>query len=399
MRTKAAFTVFPRTLRTGRVVFYYQCYDKDGRRIGAHSTGQVKKTLAVAYCMELYRAGKLVPVPRAPTFGEYAKDWWTDKCLYLQWRRLRTEIVEATIKKNRGDLVHYLVPYFGKMPLDRITAADIEGWLVFLRGTKNMAGRLFKESTINKLLDCLRVMLNEAVRRGLIPVSPAEKVSDLKEEAKHVEIFKLDEARRLFPAEWGRIWESYVFYALNKLAAYTGMRIGELLGLRGGCVCDNYVHVAGQYTQAGRFEATKTKTCRDIPITPIIRAELEELIARNGAGYVFSEDGGATPVNRMRVKLAYDGALAKIGIDEGERRRRGLSMHAWRHFLNTRLRMANVPDSKVQEITGHNSQKMTEHYTHFDSREFEEVREVQARMLGGQEAGGDGAAADGSGTI
>jgi integrase len=194
----------------------------------------------------------------------------------------------------------------------------------------------------------------------------------------------------LFPAEWGQVWEGYVFYALNMLAAFTGMRIGELLGLRGGCVCDRYIHVAGQYTTRGVFARTKTKKTRDIPITAMIRAELEELIQRNGEGYVFSEDGGETPVSRWRVQDMLRKALAKIGVDEVERERRGLTMHAWRHFLNTYLRMANVPDSKVQEITGHRSQGMTEHYTHFDAREFEEVREVQARMLGGGEVPADG---------
>jgi len=45
------------------------------------------------------------------------------------------------------------------------------------------------------------------------------------------------------------------------------------------------------------------------------------------------------------------------------------------------LRMSNVVDSKVQKVTGHRSQRMTEHYTHFDTRQFTEVREVQAKLL------------------
>jgi hypothetical protein len=43
--------------------------------------------------------------------------------------------------------------------------------------------------------------------------------------------------------------------------------------------------------------------------------------------------------------------------------------------------MANIPDSKVQSVTGHLTQKQTEHYTHFDTRQFAEVREVQTTLL------------------
>ena len=61
--------------------------------------------------------------------------------------------------------------------------------------------------------------------------------------------------------------------------------------------------------------------------------------------------------------------------------KRNLSFHAWRHFFNTLLRMSNVADSKVQSITGHRSLSMTDHYTHFDTRKFTEVRNVQAELL------------------
>jgi site-specific recombinase XerC len=56
-------------------------------------------------------------------------------------------------------------------------------------------------------------------------------------------------------------------------------------------------------------------------------------------------------------------------------------MHSWRHFFNTTLQMANVALSKVQSVTGHKSDRMTEWYTHFDAKEFAEVRGVQEALL------------------
>jgi hypothetical protein len=43
--------------------------------------------------------------------------------------------------------------------------------------------------------------------------------------------------------------------------------------------------------------------------------------------------------------------------------------------------MSNVADSKVQSVTGHRSMRMTEHYTHFDTRQFTEIRDVQTELL------------------
>ena len=50
-------------------------------------------------------------------------------------------------------------------------------------------------------------------------------------------------------------------------------------------------------------------------------------------------------------------------------------------YLNTLLRMSNVADSKVQKVTGHLTMKMTEKYTHFDTRQFTEVMDVQTELL------------------
>jgi integrase len=56
-------------------------------------------------------------------------------------------------------------------------------------------------------------------------------------------------------------------------------------------------------------------------------------------------------------------------------------MHGWRHFLNTTLLMANIPDAKVMSVTGHASRKMKERYTHFDNTKMTDVIAVQERLL------------------
>jgi integrase len=112
-----------------------------------------------------------------------------------------------------------------------------------------------------------------------------------------------------------------------------------------------------------------------------MRSELEELIRINGEGYIFSENGGESPIAAEKIARQYVLALKRIGITHEEKMRRRLSFHSWRHFFNTMLRLSDVADSKVQSVTGHRSMKMTDHYTHFDTRQFNEIRDVQEILL------------------
>lgn len=176
----------------------------------------------------------------------------------------------------------------------------------------------------------------------------------------------------------------------NFLAACTGMRIGEVLGLRGEFVFADFIRVQGQYGPSG-YGPTKTRTSRNIPLTPAIMGGLRRLAEINGNGYLFSTDGGAKPITRYYFTKYLATALEEIGIDADEKKRRNLTPHAWRYFLNTNLRARGVADAKVQSITGHKSQSMTERYTQFYTEEFTEVRAIQDTLLlpEGQEAGTD----------
>lgn len=385
MRIKETYTVYKRTMPSGRTVYYYQCYDDDGHRVCAHSTGQRTKTAARNYCNELLRAGKLRPdMRKSPTFGEFAEGWWVwDTCPYLKKRRLRREITQTYARCARSKLQNNILPYFANKRLDRITEAEIDTWLVSLteRGMQN--------TTANACINILITMLNEAVRQKLIKVNPATLVLKLKDDTRKIEILKPDEVRRIFPADWRTVWDSYIPYLANKLAACTGLRFGEVMGLRGEFVHEDYIEVVGQFTRDVGYHDTKTHESRNVPISVVIQQDLAELKRINGNGFLFSANGGKSPLARNTVYRELYAAFERIGIGESERKRRNITFHGWRHFFNTTLRMANVADSKVMSVTGHKSHGMTEHYTHFDTAQFTEVRLVQESLLISEEPSED----------
>jgi integrase len=140
------------------------------------------------------------------------------------------------------------------------------------------------------------------------------------------------------------------------------MRIGEILGLRGEYLFYKYIYICGQYGEKDYKPYTKNKENRNVALIPEIIALLRWF--ENGNSYVFSLTGGTVPVTQTYVRNAFHTVLNKIGINEAEIKRRELTIHSWRHFLNTELLKQGFTISQVQGVTGHKSVGMTELYNH-----------------------------------
>ena len=376
MRYKEPFTIYPRKLKTV-TVYYYQCYDSNGKRICGHSTGQRTKTAARNYCMELYRSGKLIPENKPVCFADFAGGWWDpEKCRYLEWRQVQNPLSPSTIDHYKINLKLHILPYFGKFKLGVITQELIQNWIM------DLSRKGYNNSSINIKIATLKIMLKEAVRLKLIPSNPAEKIKKLTAQNREVQILSAEEVQKLFPANWKEIWDSWEVYIFNKLAACTGMRLSEITGLQCEYVFSDHIHVCLQYSQKYGMRPLKTKDSRNIPITENIYNELLTLM-KESSGFIFSDSDGKFPLTRNRIYRETGTAFDRIGMDIEERRKRRITIHHWRHFLNTALLMANVHTLKVQKVTGHKSLSMTKHYAHFDSRDFTEVLDVQNNLLSG----------------
>jgi integrase len=391
MRIRESFVLYKRRLSSGKVVFYYRTYDAQGQRLCGHSTGQTTKTGAREVCMKLLREGKLIPDKQdkviIPTFRKFAEGWWDfDTCAYLQSRKGRRVISKSYAATGKAAMNNWLIPEFGDKRLDTITDFEIDQWLTGFTNQTHLANdgktvKHFKSGTANVALAFLRVMLDFAVKQKLLKYNPCAQVEKLKiQDRKVIKILTPLEVKALFPENWETVWDSHLHYMLNKLAACTGMRIGELLGLRGEFVFDNYIDVCGQYNRFG-YGDTKTHKARNIPLPSGLVKDLNLLKQENGDGYLFSTNGGKKPILREFVSTAFYKALERIGIDEKQRQERNITMHGWRHFFNTTLLMANVGESKVRSVTGHSSEAMTKRYTHFDTTQFTEVLAVQENLL------------------
>jgi integrase len=392
MKIHGHFTLFMRKLPRGKKVVYYYAYEND-RRVGPWSTGEKTLTAARNRCGDLYREGKLIPGKTKPlTFGEFARGFWESGSPYLENQEGRADITPSYIDNCKKMTANQILPFFADWPLEKITYRDINRWLLgFRKREVTVDGRketkAYKNTYANTVLGTLNTMLAWAVEQELLKVNPCARVKRLKNDRKKIEIITVGEVRKLFPKNWKTVWgDKEAAHVANRLASLTGMRAGEIMGLRGEYVFDDYIYVCGSYGEYG-YGPTKTKETRFIPLIPEMIALLRKLMEKNGKGYVFSLDGGAKPVCRKYFYDEFHRALKRTGIGQEEITRRGLSIHSWRHFLNTELQMQGLSLQQVQAVTGHKSDQMSEIYSHFDARQLSAVMEAQRVITGGKKPG------------
>jgi integrase len=345
--------------------------------MAGRSTGKTTKTAARVLVNKLLKAGALLPNKDVvPTFGEYAQGWWDwENCEYLKKRRKRANLTRSYsdhMKRNLDKVIH---PHFKDMRMNEISPAVIEGFLDCLIKLK------YKNTTINGYYGTFKTMMIEAVERGVISADPTAKVERLINDRDEIKIITPLEFKKLFVNDWRRVWEgNFIACTVNKLAALSGMRVSEILGLKGSCLFDDHIFVCMQHDNYG-YRPTKTKDKHNIPLPASLIEDLKALKGTSGDGFLFSLDGGGRPVCRKTVLMCLRKALINIGITSAEIKERNLHIHAWRHFFNTEMLKGGMTTEQAQAITTHKSERMTERYTHFDPLEFVKAKEIQEALL------------------
>jgi len=371
MRAKEPFTLYKRKL-ADRPVFYYVVYDEQGQR-KKFSTGCTTKSQALAYTMELYKSGSLIPekkeLPAALTFGECARGWWTPDCEYVRAEALRgRKLTEQYINTNKRLMDLYILPTFKSSVLAEITSARIETWQRYLIEKKKLSPK-----SANNILSIFSVILEEARRQGHLQANPAREVRSLANNSKQRGILSFEEARDLLTNL--SYWDNPVAYTASLLAACTGMRSGEIRALRPCDLRDGYIHVEHSVDLKGALKCTKTGDTRDLPLPRSLMEALGNLAMHAGKqGRIFSVAG--VPMGSYAIRDSLYRALAAKGIKEEEREKRNITFHSWRHFLNSQLLANGVNEAKTRKITGHSTAAMTEHYAHFLVDDFADVLKI-----------------------
>lgn len=190
--------------------------DANGRRRQVTKGGFASRKDAVAAldrCLDDLRGG--IDVETRLTVGEYLESWLASK------RSLRP----STAKSYRYHIRLYLNPLLGHVRLRELRAHQVDVLIDEL--SKTRGARVLSSATVRRIYSTLRVALNDAVRRRLIPYNPAEHVDLPTERRAPVTVWTSEQVAQFLSASRNdRLYPAY------HLVVMSGMRRGEVCGLR-----------------------------------------------------------------------------------------------------------------------------------------------------------------------
>jgi len=271
--------------------------------------------------------------------------------------------------------------HFGENTLlANIRYVDIETYHSALRKTLTAHGTIRKDSTVNREMSCHHHIFTKAVEWDMIERNPFDKGKSLhlKENNQRLRFLSQEEIDRLLP-ECHKYLRRVVECAIN-----TGMRRGEILGLKWSDIRNGQI-----YLQAS---VTKTKEARQVPVNDDLATLFKEIRKEQQlrSEYIFTyrkneEKGPETtrlttvgkPVESM--KTAFNAALRRAGIED-------FRFHDLRHTFASHFIMRGGTLKELQEILGHKTIQMTMRYAHLS----QEHKKKAVNLLNGLTASKEG---------
>ena len=363
---KKPYSLWKRRLDSGRFVYYVRFRLENGAWSTAKSSGQTKKTTAEAWAIEYLKSGQIITKANV-RFKEFADGFFDWEGAYVQSLILRGRGIGRRHAENQNATIqNHLIPAFGDLKLSRIDSDGIEELVISLSAAGKSPG------TINKVLITLRTILQHAYKKKYIQRLPIIEMVPSRQQDRG--ILSVEEVKAFFAQEW----DDKRYYAFNLIAATTGMRMGEIRALQRKAVFDDYIEVSVSWEKGHGLKCTKTGRSRYVPIPQRAKTALDEVMLmtpfKEPDDFIFVGRKREAPLDTHIIQLNYYKALKGIGIDKEARQARNITFHSWRHFFNSLLINSRVPIPKVQTITGHSTDRMTENYFHAD--EYSDVLKV-----------------------
>ncbi|MEU4769115.1 site-specific integrase [Actinosynnema sp. NPDC023794] len=270
------------------------------------------------------------------------------------------DVSATTWAKYDSHLRNHVLPRFGDVPLKEISRIAVKGWVKTLR-------RSLAERTVGDVVTLLSMLLGEAVDEGLIGANPCRRLrvnTGDHEERPHASSWQVRAmAQRCSPAD----------AVLVVTAAYTGLRWGELAGLRWGRVdmARGVITIdpdrGALHEVGGRLELGPPKSkagVRTVHLPPFLVDLLTEHRAGRMQDHVFTGlDGGLLRRSNFRRRVWLP-LVNGDPIQGWAPIHPGLHFHDLRHTHKTWLIEDGVPEILQCKRLGHRMAGVRGTYSH-----------------------------------
>jgi len=280
---------------------------------------------------------------------EIAADEW------IAWGIRERDWKPSSLSDYRSILNAHLLPAFRGKRLEKIDADQIEQWRDELVDERDLSRR-----TANKMLIVLGAIFERAVKTHGLLRNPVREVPKfrIRYDPNAYDFFSPDEIEQLSKAA-----ASPQDRAIYRTAAFTGLRMGELIALRWGDVdfTGEALHVYNSYS-LGTLTAPKSGLTRTVPMADRVQRLLKahrKTVANGRDQLVFSGERGEY-LDGSALRRRYKKALEDAKL-------RKLRFHDLRHtFGSFAIDQASIV--QVQAWMGHADVQTTMKYMHHRSR-------------------------------
>jgi integrase len=236
-------------------------------------------------------------------------------------------------RKSDYPALKHLKKHFAGKYMHEITPKDIEQY-------KAERIKEVSRATVNRALNVLSSLYNRAIEWGKAVDNPMAKVRLFKVPEKRIRYLEKEQINRLLTCCCEHLKPIVV------VALHTGMRKGEILGLkwRDIDIQTGIIHL---------FD-TKNGEKREVPMNDMVRRTIIRVLKNPESQYVFCNKNGKPYTD---VRKSFYTALKKSDIVN-------FRFHDLRHTFASQLVMSGIDLNTVRELLGHKSIEMTLRYSH-----------------------------------
>ena len=279
----------------------------------------------------------------------------------------------STIEAVRSALRVHLIPQFGDRPLDRIDVRAVERFIAAERREGSAP------KSIRNYLGVLHSIFELAIEKGWARENPVKRAAKPEDDGNpEIRFLTIEEVEAVLLAVPDDVLGS-IEATLYLTAAMTGLRQGELLGLRwrtwtgsparSGSAAPTFAESTGRPSRGGDSGRCRSQTAS----VPSWRRCPAARRSPPTTTWSSATPQTGTPLDRSKVRKRFKAAVKAAGV-------RDVRFHDLRHTFGTRMAAVGVPMRTLQEWMGHADFKTTLIYADYSPDERRE-RDLVARAF------------------
>jgi integrase len=201
------------------------------------------------------------------TFDHYAN-------LYLKFKQ--KELKNSTFEKYKSIIELRLLPIFKDLPINSIKTSDIKSWLFDIDDVGGKSKRIY--------ISVIKGIFDEALYDELIEKNPVSRIRPPEMDKPLIHPFTPQEVRDIIQSAEMSNYRNYL-----NIAFFTGMRSGEIIGLKKEDIDlkNRILKVRRTRSRFGESEPKTRGSKRDIPILDSLCPLIEELYNSHDHDYLF----------------------------------------------------------------------------------------------------------------